>query len=57
MKDWRAMARARGIDVADRDLDRIAGPLDALEETFRPLTKQLNAADEPCVEFRVEEDA
>jgi hypothetical protein len=57
LKDWRAMAKARGLDIPDRDFDRIAGPLDALEESFRPLAKQLNAADEPCVAFRVEEDA
>src|ERR1700752_2188539 len=45
MKDWRAIAKAYGLDLTDRDLDRIAPPLEALEEAFRPLTRSLTHGD------------
>ena len=57
MKDWRAIAKAGGLDVPDRDLDRIAGPLEALEEAFRPLVQDLRAEDEPATSFSAEETA
>jgi len=57
MKDWRAIAKAHGLDLSARDLDRIAPPLDALEEAFRPLVRDLAPGLEPSVEFSVEEDA
>jgi len=57
MKDWRAIAKAHGLDLSARDLDRIAPPLEALEEAFRPLVGDLTPGDEPAVEFSVEEDA
>ena len=55
VKDWRAMAKAAGLAVSDGELDRIAGPLEALEEAFRPLAKELKAEDEPAIAFRAEE--
>ncbi|MBZ5626676.1 MAG: hypothetical protein LAQ69_49545 [Acidobacteriia bacterium] len=48
MKDWKAIARASGLDVSAEELDRIAGPLDALEEAFRPLVKDLTPDVEPA---------
>jgi hypothetical protein len=57
MKDWRAIAQANGLDLSAPDLDRIAGPLDALEEAFRPLVRELTPAMEPSLTFSVEEDA
>ncbi|SPE32773.1 hypothetical protein SBA6_210026 [Candidatus Sulfopaludibacter sp. SbA6] len=51
------MAKARGLEVPDRDMDRIAGPLETLEEAFRPLAKDLKAEDEPATGFRAEETA
>jgi hypothetical protein len=57
MKDWRAIAKASGIEIPAKDLDRIAPPLDALEAAFRPLAKDLTPDVEPSVEFRMEEDA
>lgn len=57
MKDWRAIAKASGVEIPAPDLDRIAPPLDALEAAFRPLVKDLTPDVEPSVEFRMEEDA
>jgi hypothetical protein len=57
MKDWRAIAQAGGLKVDPEELDRIAGPLEALEKTFRPLVKDLAPGLEPSTGFRIEEDA
>ena len=51
------MAQAHGLDLPAAELDRLAPPLEALEETFRPLVKSLTADLEPAVEFRMEEEA
>jgi hypothetical protein len=57
MKDWRAIAKAHGLDLSARELDRIAPPLEALEAAFRPLVRELTPGIEPSVAFSVEEDA
>ena len=57
MKDWRAIAKAGGLEIGDQELDRIAAPLQALEETFRPLAKGLKAEDEPATGFCAMETA
>jgi hypothetical protein len=54
MKDWKAIAKASGIALVGKDLDGLTQPLEALEETFRPLAKDLSPDLEPSVEFRVE---
>jgi hypothetical protein len=56
MKDWRAIAKASGIEVDSTQLDRIAGPLEALEAAFRPLVKALDPGVEPAIVLRLEED-
>jgi hypothetical protein len=48
VKDWKAIARASGLEVPVEELDRIVGPLDALEEAFRPLVKDLTVDVEPA---------
>jgi hypothetical protein len=48
VKDWKAIAKASGLEVSADELDRIVGPLDALEEAFRPLVKDLPADLEPA---------
>jgi hypothetical protein len=56
MRDWKAIAKASGSTLTGKDLDALTQPLDALEETFRPLTKDLSPDLEPSVEFRMEAD-
>jgi hypothetical protein len=48
MTDFKAIARARGLDIPDADLDRIARTLTALETAFRPLTAELPSSLEPA---------
>lgn len=55
MKDWKAIARASGLEISGVELDRIVGPLDALEEAFRPLVKDLAADLEPATGIRGQE--
>jgi len=43
--------------LTDGELERIAPPLDALEEAFRPLLNDLTPGLEPAVEFNAEADA
>jgi hypothetical protein len=55
--DWRAIAKARGLSLAAKDLDKIAQPLEALEEVFEPLLRDLSPDLEPAFGFAVEADA
>jgi hypothetical protein len=56
MRDWKAIAKATGSPLTGTDLDAVTRPLEALEETFRPLAKDLSPNLEPSVEFRMEAD-
>jgi hypothetical protein len=56
MKDWVTIAKAHGLDLSARELDRIAQPLAALEETFQPLVKALTPDLEPAFEFHMEDE-
>jgi hypothetical protein len=56
MKDWKAIAKASGSPLTGKDLDALILPLERLEETFRPLAKDLPPSLEPSVEFRMEAD-
>jgi len=56
MTDWRTIALAHGLNLKPRDLDRVAGPLAALEESFRPLVKDLTPDLEPDTELRLAEE-
>jgi hypothetical protein len=53
MKDWKKIAEAHGLPLAGRDLDRVVGALDTLEETFRPLAAQLSPEMEPDTGLRL----
>jgi len=48
MTDWKAIARARGLEIPEAELDRVAKPLETLEAVFRPLVADLPAALEPA---------
>ena len=54
MKNWAGIAQAHGLDLSARELDRIVPPLAGLEETFRPLVKQLTPDMEPDLELYLE---
>jgi hypothetical protein len=54
--DWKIIAQAHGLKLSPHELDRIAGPLNALDEIFRPLAKTLTPGDEPDPELRVGEE-
>jgi hypothetical protein len=56
MKNWAGIAEAHGLTLSGGELDRIAKPLAALEETFRPLVKQLTPDMEPDLELHLEEE-
>ena len=48
--DWKAIAKARGIETPDLDL--IVGRQQAVERIFRAATRQLTPAQEPAAVFR-----
>ena len=52
MRDWKAIAAGVGLDP--NAIDRIAGPLNALEQDFRPLAAALTPDIEPVFELRNE---
>lgn len=37
MKNWKTLAEAYGLGIPESDMDRLAVPLDGLEEAFRKL--------------------
>jgi hypothetical protein len=49
MIDFKALARARGLDIPESELDRIVPTLESLEAAFRPLAADLPASLEPVV--------
>lgn len=53
MKNWVGIAQAYGLALSAGELERIAPPLAALEETFRPLVKQLTPDMEPDLELHL----
>jgi hypothetical protein len=56
MKNWVTISQGHGLNLSASELDRIAPPLAALEETFRPLVKQLTPDMEPDFELHLGEE-
>ena len=56
MTDWKSIAKARQLNIPEPDLERIAQPLDGLEQAFRPLAGTIPHETEPAVIFRAVED-
>jgi hypothetical protein len=52
--DWKALAQARGLEIAATELDRIAGPLISLEGKFRPLAQAVASDLLPATVFRAD---
>jgi hypothetical protein len=55
LKDWKTMAKGVGLEITGPDLDRIVQSLSALDETFRPLLKDLGPEIEPATVFHAGE--
>lgn len=51
-RDWAALAKANGLTVTGRELDRLVGGLQAVEDVFRPLAVALPPSQMPAVSFR-----
>jgi hypothetical protein len=49
--DWEALARARGLEMAPEQLDRLVEPLRALEKRFHPLAADLSFDLDPATTF------
>jgi len=56
MRDWKTIAEARGLGIPAEQIERIAPALDSLEETFRPMVKDLPPELEPATGMRLEEE-
>lgn len=56
MTDWKAIAKARRIEIPASDLDRTVAPLDELEQIFRSLVPDLSPDMAPAFDIRLEED-
>lgn len=56
MPDWKALAKARNLNIPAADVNRIAASLDGLERAFRPLVAAIPHDVEPAVTFRAAED-
>jgi hypothetical protein len=46
--DWKLLAQARGLNLSESDLGRIAPLLESLESAFRPLTRLIPHEVEPA---------
>ena len=53
--DWKAIAKAQGIDRPD--LDQITSRIEALERFFRPAALELTPDQEPAALFRADPEA
>ena len=49
------MAKASGIPLSQQELERVAGPLDDMEVTFRQLARDLSPDLEPVTGFHLED--
>lgn len=57
MKNWREVAQARDLGIPPQELDRVAAPLETLEQAFRPLVRALSPEMEPAFEFHTDGDS
>ena len=59
MMDWQKIAQARGINLPDPEMARIAEVLDRLDTVLAPLMREVPLETEPATVFRAapEEEA
>ena len=53
MKNWKTLAEAYGLGIPESDMDRLAVPLDGLEEAFRKLAASFPADTDSALIFEV----
>ena len=51
MKNWRKVSAAFGIELPEDQLAHAGAVLDGLEQSFRPLTRQLTFEDDSAAQF------
>ena len=56
MKDWKKIASAHGLAIPDADFERITGPLDSLEKSFRPLVDAMPQNLDPAFLFAIPQE-
>jgi len=56
MRDWKALAKAQGIEIPADEFDRAVAPLNEMEEIFRSLVPELSPETEPAFDVRLEVD-
>jgi hypothetical protein len=56
MRDWKALAKAQGVEIPADELERAVAPLNEMEEIFRSLIPELSPEIEPAFEVRLEVD-
>ena len=56
MKDWKKIAAGYGLRIPDADFERISGPLDSLEKSFRPLVDAMPQDLEPAFLFAIPQE-
>ena len=54
MRDWKALAKAHGIEIPADELERAVAPLNEMEEIFRSLVPELSPDIEPAFDVRLE---
>jgi hypothetical protein len=52
MTDWRRLTQARGINLPEPELIRLAAVLEKLETVLKPLVHELPPGTEPAIVFR-----
>ena len=55
MRDWKAIAKARKLEIPAENLEQMSGSLDEMEDIFRSLISDLAAEIEPAYDLRLEE--
>jgi hypothetical protein len=51
MIDWKTLASARGLQLSDAELDKLASAMDALQPAYQSLVANLTPDVEPATSF------
>jgi hypothetical protein len=54
MRDWKAIAKAQGLQIPADEIDRTLAPLAEIEDIFRSLIPELAPENEPVFDVRLE---